>query len=189
MKIQWNMPEAFHIIFKGFSLNLSSSEWMYCTIIALKVCSTHLKVSMDLVPGRSRGGDKVTYLENEVEWTETVQDCSTIIVPYVCICTATWISEEFTIKFLNGPSLIVMDVCAQTSLESNGGGNCKVLSLLWSSRGIHCGRHFTVICMQGELVTPGALVAQEKTKWMNFTIMLWEMSAIPFEKLPIARQI
>jgi len=49
---------------------------IYCTKIALEVCSTHLKVSMDLVPGRSRGEDKVTYLENEVEWTETFHDCS-----------------------------------------------------------------------------------------------------------------
>jgi len=39
---------------------------MYRIIITLKVCSTHLKVSTDLVPGRSRGEDKVTYLENEV---------------------------------------------------------------------------------------------------------------------------
>lgn len=36
---------------------------------------------MDLVPGRSRGEDKVTYLEDEVEWTETVHDCSTLASP------------------------------------------------------------------------------------------------------------
>jgi len=45
-----------------------------------------------------------------------------------------------------------MEVCIQASLENNGDGNCKVLSLLCI--GIHYGRHFIVIRMQGELVTP-----------------------------------
>jgi len=36
---------------------------------------------MDLVPGRSRGKDKGTYLETEVEWTETGHDFSTMSSP------------------------------------------------------------------------------------------------------------
>jgi len=62
-----------------------------------------LELSMDLVPGRSRGEDKVTYLENEVEWTETGHDFSTMS-SLLCtiwldiLCTATWTSEEFTVS-------------------------------------------------------------------------------------------